>query len=125
MPDHIKDCELGDNWKDCPACREAKGPIKKIARELTERSVDTGSIIEVGWQGFVIVCKLQDAHPIQLREMRKAFFAGAAHLWASTLAVLDHCDPEPTERDMERMSKISRELSEYQKEFEAQVGRRN
>ncbi len=19
---HIKDCELGDNWKDCPACLE-------------------------------------------------------------------------------------------------------
>lgn len=21
---HTKDCELGDNWKDCPACVEAK-----------------------------------------------------------------------------------------------------
>ncbi len=22
---HSKDCELGDNWKDCPACLESRG----------------------------------------------------------------------------------------------------
>ena len=22
---HQKDCELGDNWKDCPACLESRG----------------------------------------------------------------------------------------------------
>jgi hypothetical protein len=23
MEKHIEDCELGENWKDCPACIEA------------------------------------------------------------------------------------------------------
>ena len=94
------------------------------SEEFTKKLADKGLIIEAGWTGFVIACKLQDAPPIQLREMRKAFFAGAAHLFASMLAFLEP-GHDATEKDMDRMSQLHAELERFQKEFEAQVKARN
>ena len=55
--------------------------------------------------------------PEQLHEMRLAFFAGAQHLFASIMSVLDP-GSEPTDADMERMSNIDTELRAFIQDFE-------
>ncbi len=95
---------------------------RKVAHELTKHLADTNNIIGGGWNAFVIVCKLQDAPPIQLSEMRKAFFAGAQHLFGSMMNVLE-AGQEPTQKDMDRITGIHEELEEFTKEFAATMGR--
>lgn len=63
-----------------------------------------------------IACIPDNASEIQLDEMRKAFFAGAQHLFASIMVVLD-LGSEPTDKDMERMNRINDELSQFAEEF--------
>jgi hypothetical protein len=79
---------------------------------LTKQLSDDGKLIEGGWIGFRIAVDLIDAPPDQLDEMRKAFMAGAAHLFSSIMNVLDE-DAEPTEADMRRMSLIHDELQRF------------
>lgn len=31
---HIKDCELGDNWKECPACLTVAEATRRSSRAL-------------------------------------------------------------------------------------------
>ena len=33
-PVHVKDCELGENWKECPACVESHNGTCKTGEEL-------------------------------------------------------------------------------------------
>ena len=47
--------------------------------------------------------------------MRKSFFMGAEHVWASIMGILDP-GAEPTEKDMRRMSLIHDELEAFRKE---------
>lgn len=91
--------------------------VQAVAQKLTEELTDQGKIIEGGWIGFRMIVLPQDASPDQLAEMRKAFFAGAAHLFASVLAVLDD-DREPTERDLKRMTQIHLEVEAFNRDFE-------
>lgn len=78
-------------------------PIKKLA--------DDGFLIEAGWQSLKALV-LQDAPEIQIREMRKAFFAGAQHLFTSLMQVMDDGN-EPTPDDLRRMEMVSVELEAY------------
>ena len=50
-----------------------------------------------------------DADAVQISDMRKSFFAGAQHLWASIQGGLDP-GSEPTDADLRRMSNIDEEL---------------
>jgi len=77
---------------------------------------DEGKLIEAGWIAMRIACIPDNASEIQLDEMRKAFFAGAQHLFASIMVVLD-LGSEPTDKDMERMNRINDELSQFAEEF--------
>jgi hypothetical protein len=91
---------------------------EKIGEQLTKKLVDDGKVIEGGWVGFVLACKLEDAPQHQLDDMRRAFFGGAMHLFSSILSFLED-GHEPTDKDMDRMSAVSDELVRFQKEFEA------
>lgn len=93
---------------------------RTLAQRLTEEGADGGCMVELGWRGFVMACNLKDAPPIQLEEMRRAFFAGAMHLFASVLNFLEP-GTEPTEKDMNRMTLLSDELNRFQKEFQAHL----
>lgn len=84
-----------------------------IAKELT----DKGLLIEAGWAAFRALCIPADAPPIQLHEMRCAFFTGAQHLFGSIMGALDPGE-EPSEADMRRISLIDKELHQFIKEFE-------
>jgi hypothetical protein len=94
-----------------------KPTIQEVAQELAEGLADAGKIIEGGFAGFRMMVIPSEAPPIQVHEMRMAFFAGAQHLFASIMAVMD-TDREPTPRDLHRMSMIHEELEAFRKDFE-------
>lgn len=82
------------------------------ARELEKHLADQGKIIEGGWAGFRVMAIPDNAPPVQIEEMRNAFFAGAQHLFTSMMSVLESGD-EPTEADMRRISLIDVELTQF------------
>lgn len=99
----------------------SKEQVRAIADQLTKSLADEGKIIEGGWQGFRMIVMPKEAPQIQNDEMRKAFYAGAVHLFASIMNILDP-GSEPTERDLRRMDQIHQELEAFQKGFELQYG---
>ena len=82
--------------------------LERLSRELT----DKGKLIEAGWVGLRLAAIPDDAPAVQLDEMRKAFFAGAQHLFSSIMTILDE-DREPTDADLRRMGLISDELEAF------------
>jgi hypothetical protein len=91
-----------------------KAFLERLSRELA----DKGKLIEAGWVGLRIAAVPLDAPAVQLEEMRNAFFAGAQHLFSSIMTVLDP-DAEPTEKDLERMDLIDRELKVFINDYTA------
>ena len=91
--------------------------LKKVSRELA----DQGKIIEAGWFGLKLTLN-PEVSDVQIKEMRMAFFAGAQHLFASLMTIMEP-GAEPTEKDMDRMNEIDVELkafvAELNKRFEA------
>lgn len=86
--------------------------MKDLVDHLTKKLIDDGKIIEAGWHGLRIAAIPPNASQTQLNEMRKAFFAGAQHLFASIVNVLDP-GTEPTDKDLDRMNSIHAELTEF------------
>jgi hypothetical protein len=84
--------------------------------QLTKRLTDEGKLVEAGWVGLRLAVGLENAPADQLREMRLAFLGGAQHLFSSVMSVLDP-GAEPTDADLQRMSKIADELDAAQKEL--------
>lgn len=78
---------------------------------LTKKLADEGYVIEAGWQALKAQV-LEGAPDVQVREMRKAFFSGAQHLFASILGFLDSGE-EPTTDDLRRMEMVSVELDAF------------
>jgi hypothetical protein len=95
---------------------------RQFLEQLTKRLVDEGKLIEAGWVSLRIHTLPLDAPPVQLENMRNAFMAGAQHLFASIMTVLDP-GAEPTEADLSRMDVIHRELETFGKELELRVTR--
>lgn len=85
---------------------------------ITKRLVDQGLLIEAGWQTLRAMSVSPRASQIQINEMRNAFFAGAQHLFASVLGILDP-EEEITDNDMRRMDAIAKELQNFYNEFVA------
>lgn len=89
-----------------------KAFLERLSREL----VDKGKLVEAGWVSLRLAAIPLDAPAIQLEEMRNAFFAGAQHLFSSIMTILEP-DAEPTEKDLERMDLIDRELKAFINDF--------
>lgn len=87
--------------------------LERLSRDLT----DNGKLIEAGWIGLRLAAVPLDAPAIQLDEMRKAFFAGAQHLFASIMTILDE-EREPTDEDLRRMDQIDTELRSFAHDLE-------
>lgn len=81
--------------------------LDQICRKLT----DEGKLIEAGFMGLRLSIP-DDAPQVQIKEMRYAFFAGAQHLFASIMGILEP-GAEPTDNDLRRLSLISEELDEF------------
>jgi len=86
--------------------------LERLSRELT----DKGKLIEAGFVGLRIAAIPLDAPAVQIEEMRNAFFAGAQHLFSSIMTILEP-DAEPTEKDMQRMDLIDKELRAFINDF--------
>jgi hypothetical protein len=59
-----------------------------------------------------------DAPEVQVNEMRMAFFAGAQHVFASIVSMLEP-GAEATDNDLMRMSLIQIELEIFVQQFKA------
>lgn len=109
MPDEVcADC----GYRCVEVIDMEQDAIDAIAKHL----VDQGLLIEAGWQMLKLMSVSPNASQIQLNEMRNAFFAGAQHLFASIMGILDP-GSEPTDADMERMDNIAKELQNFYNEF--------
>lgn len=84
---------------------------------LSKQLTDQGLLIEAGWVSLRHAAIPPEASQAQLDGMRDAFFAGAQHLFASIMTILDPGDEEPTEADMKRMSQIADELDKFGKQL--------
>lgn len=91
--------------------------VQEAAQQMSEGLVDAGKIIEGGFTGLLMMAYPNGAPEKQISDLRAFFFAGAQHLFASIMAVMDS-DREPTPRDLHRMSMIHEELEAFRKEFE-------
>lgn len=87
--------------------------VDRATRALT----DAGLIIEAGFEGFRRAALPDDMSSAQLAAMRQTFFAGAQHLFASILTLLDPGE-EPTDDDLRRMDAIQAELQQFIDDFQ-------
>lgn len=94
---------------------------REFLRSLERELVDKGKLIEAGWIGLRLAAIPEDADRTQLESMKEAFFAGAQHLFASIMDILED-DREPTEADLKRMDLINAELDGFIRDFAKKHG---
>lgn len=88
-------------------------PINEAdAQQAIQKLNDEGKLVEAGWLSYRILVMPAEVGAVQLDETRKAFFAGAHHLFGSIMTILEP-DAEPTEADMRRMDLIHQELQKF------------
>lgn len=85
----------------------SKADLDKLIKAL----VDDGKLIEAGWFGLRNCFIPPDASDAQIHEMRKVYFAGAQHLFASIM----------TQVLLRRVSLISEELIDFHHELESEL----
>jgi hypothetical protein len=83
-----------------------------LVERLTKKLADEGKLIEAGWMGYLIAVIPADALPVQIEESKLCFFAGAQHLFASIMTMLDPGD-EPTGDDLDKIDLIEKELAAF------------
>lgn len=86
--------------------------LRAMVDAITAKLADEGKIVEAGWQGMRLMVLPPNASAVQVSEMRKAFFMGAQHLYASIMSFMEEGE-EPTDQDMDRMNKIHNELEAF------------
>lgn len=96
-------------------------PSPELISDLTKQLLSEGKLIEAGWQELRELTLSHNAPEIQVKEMRKSFFAGAQHLFASIMTILDP-EAEPTDDDMRRMQSIHEELDGFAVELRSELG---
>jgi hypothetical protein len=97
--------------------------MDQIVSEMERRLLDEGRLIAAGYAGLeMMIWKDLEKVPAEQRmEMRMAFFAGAQHLYATMMRVLDPGSDEPTDDDMRRMHNIHVELENFRQSLEAEA----
>jgi hypothetical protein len=94
---------------------------REFSREAARMLVDRGLLIEAGFVGLIVAAYPEKPTPLQAEQLRNAFFAGAQHLFASIMGVLDD-EQEPSATDMARMDQINRELEAFITDFQKRYG---
>ncbi|MCG7985021.1 MAG: hypothetical protein JAY90_20005 [Candidatus Thiodiazotropha lotti] len=95
---------------------------EQIVAAVTKAAADNGKLIETGFDALRELAIAPDAPQIQVDEMRLAYMAGAQHLWASIMNILDPGEGE-TPGDMMRMAKIQAELDTWHQALELRLGK--
>jgi len=93
-----------------------RAEMRAVIDELTRHLADSGRLIEAGWLSLKVMAIPDDAPPVQIQEMRNAYYSGAQHLFASIMSMLDEGE-EPTEKDLSRLDKIKAELDGFVEDF--------
>ena len=93
---------------------------RQYLETLSKQLADEGKLIEAGWVGLRLHAVALNAPASQLSDMRYAFMAGAQHLFASIMTILDPGE-DPTTADLLRMELISDELESFRNELELRV----
>ena len=94
----------------------------KLIQEISQRLADEGKIIEAGFAALRAMAIPRDAPQIQIDEMRMAYMAGAQHLFSCIMVSMDP-GKEPTEKDMERIDLIHKELEAWRAKIQASIKR--
>ena len=84
---------------------------QQLATDITLELSNRGQIIEGGWKAYELL-SLRHCSELQCNEMRKAFYLGAQHLFASIMSILEP-GTEPTDKDMNRVTLINEELNRF------------
>lgn len=87
---------------------------------ITRKFIEQGKLIEAGWLSLRLAAIPAYAPAVQLDEMRKAFFAGAQHVFSSIMVTLEPGE-EPTDGDMKRLTLIDAELKAFAAQLTAAV----
>lgn len=93
---------------------------KKIVEQLTKKFVDDGKLVEAGFVALRAAFIPSDAPESQVNDMRIAFMAGAQHLFASMMSIMEP-GAEPTENDLRRMNLIFNELDRFTNEMKIHI----
>ena len=88
----------------------------EMASDLARR----GQLLEGGWLGMRQAVVPANAPPVQLREMRLAFFAGAQFLYSLLMHSIS-AGAEPTAEDLALMDAIRAELESFAEEHNARL----
>jgi len=83
----------------------------------------TRKLILEGWNRFRWEVIPSDAPAIQLEECRRAFYAGAVHLFFGLFGIMDLASPNPTEADIQQMQELQHEFTAYAREMAELVTR--
>lgn len=76
------------------------------------------NLIEQQWQDFASLYRVAGAGPTQVRECRRAFYAGAVSLFRLLLEVSDDGSKEPTETNLALLNDINAEFQRYADDLE-------
>jgi predicted component of type VI protein secretion system len=99
------------------AIRDAHDKVMKAAG-------NRGTVLGTGFAAYAIVVLAGEAASdddiAKVNEHRIAYYAGAQHLFAALMTIMD-ADREPTEGDMARMSLINDELERFAEEMKLLV----
>jgi hypothetical protein len=100
-----------------------KEQIRGIVHAIITEWADKGMLIEGGFRSMVAVAydQPETITEAQMADMRRVFFAGAQHLFASLIDALDP-DNEPTDADMRKMYLIQSELDAFLEETRKYFG---
>lgn len=88
---------------------------------LVKAAVDKGLLLEAGFLALRVQCLEPDASDRAVGTARMLYMAGAQHLFASLMAVMDP-GGEPTAADMRRISLIAAELQAVEPQLRAMAG---
>jgi len=86
--------------------------LTRLHREFADKTL----IVKAGWVGYRTMFGI-DGEAV---DEHRAFYAGAQHLFASIMTVLDE-GAEPTDADLRRMDNIAAELKAFETVLESQV----
>lgn len=85
--------------------------VDTVSELLSHFGVNQGALIEMGFAAFMATVA-KDCPPSDAPRLRQVYFAGAQHLFASIMQILDPGE-DATEADLARMGAIASELEAW------------
>lgn len=92
---------------------------KERYEKILNSWADQGRVVEGGWRGLCAIWNLDGAPEVQKMEMRKAYYAGAQHVFGSIMGLMGRDQEEPSEREMKVLDDIHKELDAFAAEMAA------